>query len=732
MPININSINRINRELINPSSIAIIGGSNDVSTPGGKILKNITDNNYAGKLIVVNPKSAATGNVIQGVPSVATVKDLPASASAGIDLAIIAVRCQFIKEIVIELVREKKVKAYIILSAGFSEMGDEGRKLEQEIVSIIDEIDGSLIGPNCIGVLNTNYAGIFAGPIPKLDPKGVDFVSGSGATACFTIERGIQQGLTFASLFSVGNGAQIGVEDVLKYLDETFDPKSSSRVKMLYMENVKRPEMFLKHTSSLIAKGCMIAAVKAGQSEVGGRAASSHTGALANSDVAVDALFKRAGVARCFGRDDLINTAAIFSILSSKKNFKIESKNKRVAIITHAGGPGVLLTDILSNGGVQIPEMEGSDANELLSKLFSGSSVHNPIDFLATGTTEQLSTIIDYVDTRFDNIDMMAVIFGSTGLTDLKEPYELISQKMSSTKKPLFAIFPSPTSAGEAMEYFKNLRLGNLFFTDEVLFGRALVNVLNNNILISRSSEENLNLSISSANKAKIRQVVESKIKFEGYIDPASIKTILDCAEIYRVAEMEVKNIEEVVEIVEVCAKGGFSKVVMKVIGPLHKSDVGGVILGVDSSDSEKIKKNFKQLMKIEGATSVLIQPMLKGVELFLGAKREGDFGHIILCGLGGIFIEVLHDTAAAITSAAYTISYDQAMAMIKSLKGYKILEGVRGQQGVNVDLFAKAIIKLSQLLVVAPEISELDLNPLLGTKDDVIAVDARIKLSTK
>ncbi|MDA3887093.1 MAG: CoA-binding protein, partial [Candidatus Delongbacteria bacterium] len=347
----------INNELINPKSIVIVGASENPSKIGGKVLKNILSGNFKGDIFAINPKE----ETVQGI-NCHSLEDLPE-----VELAIIAVSVKYVKEYVTTLTEKKKTKAFIILSAGFGEMGEEGKILEQEIVDIVNKNNASLIGPNCIGVLNHTYNGIFAGPIPKLDPKGCDFVSGSGATAAFIIEKGMPMGLSFASLFSVGNSAQIGVEEVMKYWDENFDPETSSKVKLLYMENIDKPKMLLKHARSLIKKGCKIAAIKAGSSDAGSRAASSHTGALATPDKAVEALFKKAGIVRCYGREELIYTAAIFT--------QKELKGKNIAIITHAGGPGVMLTDALSQGGMFVPHIEGKYADELIEKLYPGSSV---------------------------------------------------------------------------------------------------------------------------------------------------------------------------------------------------------------------------------------------------------------------------------------------------------------------------------------------------------------------
>ena len=398
----------INEQLTDPKSIVIVGGSNDITKPGGKVIHNLLEGNYSGEIYVTNLKEKE----VQGFSCYRDVKDLP-----DVDLAIIAIKSVYIPETVNILVDEKKTRAFIILSAGFSEEGKEGKKLEKAIVNKINSVKGALIGPNCIGVLTPEYHGVFTSPIPKLNLKGCDFISGSGATACFIMEAGIPKGLPFGRVFSVGNSAQMGVEDILRYMDETFDPSKSPRIKLLYIENISKPKMLLKHATSLIKKGCKIAAIKAGTTEAGSRAASSHTGALASPDLAVEALFRKAGIVRCYGREELISVASVF--------LQKDLNGKNIAIITHAGGPAVMLTDELAKGGLNIPQLKGSKCDYLLDELYPGSSINNPIDFLATGTAEQLGKIIDCVE-KLEEIDGMAIIFGTTGLipiTDIKKTY---------------------------------------------------------------------------------------------------------------------------------------------------------------------------------------------------------------------------------------------------------------------------------------------------------------------
>ena len=597
---------------------------------------------------------------------------------------------------------DKRIReAFIILSAGFSEESGEGRLLEQKIVGVINEVKGALIGPNCIGVLTPNYQGVFTKPIPLLDPKGCDFISGSGATACFIMEAGIPRGVRFARVFSVGNSAQMGVEDILKYMDESFDPESSSKIKLIYTENVSKPELLLRHSASLINKGCKIAAVKAGTSEAGSRAASSHTGALASPDIAIDALLRKAGIVRCYGREDLISVASVFM------NHELIGNN--MAIITHAGGPAVMLTDTLSNNGINVPPLDDHATRELLPQLHPGASVANPIDILATGNAAQLGIIVDYVEKNCDTIDGMTVIFGTPGLQDVFEVYRVLDEKIKTSKKPIFPVLPSVLTAREEIADF--ISKGHVFFPDEVAFADALCRVYKTRQPFQLTPE------LPEIDRPLIRSVIDTAN--DGYLGPAEIQKLLDASGIPRVMETIIRSREEVKEL----AGKLHYPLVMKVIGPLHKSDVGGVVLNI--SDSESMLAEFDRMIHIKDTTGILIQAMHSGTELFIGAKAEEKFGHLILCGLGGIFIEVLKDIAAGLVP----VGTEEALSMIRHLKGYALIKGTRGREGVNEEKFAEIMARLSALLLAAPEIVELDFNPLLGKGDDIVVVDSRINI---
>ena len=680
----------INKQLLQPESIVVIGGSNNVHKPGGAVVRNLLSGGYEGTLRVVNPKE----DEVQGIKAFHDARELPPT-----DLAILVVAAKYCPDYVELLAKEKQVRAFIIISAGFSEETHEGALLEQRILDICDQYGCALIGPNCIGLLTRWHHSVFTRPIPNLNPKGVDFISGSGATAVFILESAVSKGLQFNSVWSIGNGKQNGIETVLEYMDEHFDAERDSLVKLLYIENIADPDKLLYHATSLIRKGCRIAAIKAGSSQAGSRAASSHTGAIASSDSAVEALFRKAGIVRCFSREELTTVGCIFTLPRfTGKNF---------AIVTHAGGPGVMLTDALSKGEMQVPPLTGPIAEELKAKLLPGSSVANPIDILATGTAEHLGIAIDYCE-RMDNIDAIMVIFGTPGLVKIFEVYDVLHKKIQECKKPIFPILPSVSTAGPEVQEF--LKRGHVNFCDEVTLATALTQIM------KTPAPAEQNVVVNGVDVPQIRRIIDG-ISEVGYIAPDLVHDLLAAAGIPTVPEFVSADKDEIVAFAE---RVGYP-VVVKVVGPVHKSDVGGVTLNIHSQ--QVLSAEFDRMMQIPDATAVMVQKMIRGTELFIGAKYEPRFGHVVLCGLGGIFVEVLKD----VSSGLAPLSYEEAYSMIRSLRGYKILKGTRGQRGINERKYAEIIVRLSTLLRFATEIKEMDINPLLADGDDIIAVDARI-----
>lgn len=683
----------LHSKLTDPKSIVVIGGSNDIHKPGGKMVENLLKGHFKGDLFVVNPKEER----VQGIQCYQNIEDLPS-----VDLGILAIPAKYCLDTIKILSEKKECRGFIIISAGFSESDDEGRKMEEDITKQVEKVGGSLIGPNCIGVINRNYRGVFTAPLPKPYSNGVDLISGSGATAVFLMESGMVMGLRFNEVYSVGNSAQIGVEDVLEHMDESYDPETSSRIKLLYLEAIKKPDKLLKHAASLIKKGCRIAAIKAGTSEAGVRAASSHTGALSSSDIAVRALFRKAGIVYCSGRFELITVASIF-------NYK-ELTGKNIAVITHAGGSAVMLTDALEKGGLKVPSLKGKSTKELAGYLHPGSSVGNPIDFLATGTADQLGIIIDYCEHQFEEIDGMIVVFGSAGLFDVENVYKVLNVKMDFCKKPIYPVLPSLINAHKEIDYL--LSQGRVNFPDEVILGTALAEVY------ETPPPRKLDIEPISINTKKIKSIL-AKAKTGSYLDPFDAFSILDACSIPNAPIRYIKNKSELDAIENEIPKPW----VLKVSGPIHKTDVKGVSLNINSQ--EFAKEEVDRMLKIKDADGVLIQEMVAGIEFFAGAIKEDRMGHIVMVGLGGIYVEILKDIRASLAP----FDKKEALKMIRRLSSYPLIKGSRGQKGSDENILADILVKISSLISQFPEITELDLNPLIANENGTFCVDVRIKI---
>ena len=405
---------------------------------------------------------------------------------------------------------------------------------------------------------------------------------------------------------------------------------------------------------------------------------------------------------RCFSREELTTVGCIFTL----PHFT----GKRFAIVTHAGGPGVMLTDALSKGGMQVPPLTGPAADELKQRLLPGSSVANPIDILATGTAEHLEQAIDYCERCFDNIDAIMVIFGTPGLFKLFEVYDVLDRKIRECRKPIFPILPSVSTAGPEVQQF--LSRGHVNFSDEVTLATALSQIMRT------PNPAPPEVQLYGIDIPRLNMLING-ITVNGYVAPDLVRKLLSCAGIPLVPELVSTSKDDLLCFAD---EVGYP-VVAKVVGPLHKSDVGGVALNIRSR--EVLGAEFDRMMQIPGATGVMVQKMLRGTELFIGAKYEERFGHVVLCGLGGIFVEVLRD----VSSGLAPLGYGEAFSMIHSLRGYKILQGTRGQQGINERKYAEIIVRLSTMLRFATEIKEIDINPLLADGENIVAVDARIRV---
>ncbi len=677
--------------LFHPKSIAVIGASNNPRKPGGKVTKNIKDNGYCGKLWTINPGNAS----IMGLPTYKTIEELPETP----ELALIAIPAPMVREALTSLAR-LGTKAVIILTAGFGEKDKKGKLEEQEFLKIANKANMTIIGPNCSGFLTTSYAGKFAGLIPNLQKGSVDFISGSGATVDYVMEQAAYRGLSFSNIVNLGNSIQTGVEDILAMVDENFDEESAP-ILLLYMELVKKPDKLLRHARSLTRKGCTIVGIKSGVTKVGERAAASHTGAIATNDSAVQALFDKAGIIRVKSKAELIDVACLLSAA------KRPHKWNRVGIITDAGGPGVMLSDELSRQNLEVHALGKTTRKRLSEILPPEASTNNPIDCLPSRNAALIREIFKIlVEEEGDLLDVIVIIAGNSGMSDNWEIYQEVINAMDKCSIPVIPILSSAITGAEDIEKFK--KAGKFYFPDEVLVGQTL------GMVARRPAIYDPQLEISHYDHKDIENIFKSQ---GAQLTPDAVKRLLEAAGFKLPLQMEVFDKGK---LPRACEDIGFP-MAMKVIGPLHKSDVGGVRLHINTY--EEAEDAWSKLMIIDGASGVMIQPMIKGTEVILGAIKEGNFGHLVMFGLGGIYTEVLQDVSFALSP----LSSEESMRMIRNTRSLPLLEGVRGEKGISLDLLSEYLIRLSVLLKDFPQIEEIDLNPVKGVESELYVVDARI-----
>jgi len=679
------------QNLFHPKTIAVIGASNDPLKPGGSVIKNIKENGFCGQLWAVNPK---TGDVLD-LPTYPSIEALPDAP----DLAIVAIPSALVLPTIEEL-SKRKTGAVIILTAGFGEKDEAGKLVEQKMRRIADEARMALIGPNCSGFLTKCYKGKFAGIIPQLPGEAVDFISGSGATVDFVMERASARGLSFGTVINLGNSVQMGVEDLLELHDCKYGP-ACARILMLHMESVKKPAKLLRHARSLTRKGCALIGVKSGATAAGERAAASHTGAMATSDTAVQALFEKAGIIRVTGRGGLIDAACVLHAAKGRL------KGKRVCIITDAGGPGVMLTDELVRQGMDMPLLQERTRAELAKILPPESATLNPIDALPSRTAGQIKAIIQVLeDFERDRIDLIAILTGNSGLSDNAEIYLAISDAMQTNTIPIIPVLSSVTSCGSKIAEF--IGRGHVYFPDEVELGRALGKVS------GWVAPEDAPAAPDGYDRAAIGQALGDH---NGILTPELVSRVLKAAGFRLPEQIEVFQQDR---LAIDCRHMGFP-LAMKVIGPLHKTDMGGVRLGI--ADADQALAAWEDLLRIPDARGVLIQPMVSGLEVILGASREGEFGHLVMFGLGGIYTEVLKD----VTFALAPLSRNESLRMVQGIRSHAVFRGARGHAGMDIDTLADNVQRLGCLVSDFPGIKEIDLNPIKGFDTDLFAVDARI-----
>lgn len=695
-------------KLFLPKSIAVIGASTTKGTVGYTLTENILKNSYAGKVYPINPKT----NILFGLPcykNIADVKD-------DIDLAIIIIKASSVPQALRET-GEKNVPAAIIISSGFKETGENGKLLEDEIISVAKKYDIALLGPNCLGFLHPAL-GLNASFAKNLPQNGkIAFFSQSGAlcTALLDISK---NNLGFSHFVSIGNKAIIGENELLDF----FAQNKETELLSFYTEGLRDSRKLIETGRALISSknSKPIIALKAGSTQAGTKASSSHTGALAGDNAAYDALFKQARIIRA---KDLEHLLELFEVLS-KNNLP---SGKRIGIITNAGGLGVLATDNAVANGLEMAELS-EETKTKLGTLPPSASKNNPVDVLGDALADRYCLAIDALIAD-ENVDMLLVIVTPQTMTQTKETAEAITDAKKNSQKPIVAIYAGKESLAEGLEILQKNDVAAMLYPESgarALAALAQISEWYKNISSTSFTFNNINREAASV------IVAEAKNAGHTSLSPKETENILRAYGFPVLESYTAKNKEEALAI----AKKINKPLVMKIFSPdiIHKSDAGGVLLDVKPETAaeafEKIMTQVKERVTNARINGVLIEEMIEqdnGQEIILGLKKEPELGTLVLVGLGGIFVEIFKDTAMRFAP----LYKEDAEEMLSELKNFPILKGTRGQKGINIETLATMIGRLSQLTTDFPEISELDINPLLAFSEteDFRVLDARITL---
>lgn len=683
----------------NPQSIAIVGASHNKEKLGYTILDNIIKAGFTGKVIPVNPK----GGKINNLKVINDFNDY----SGKIDLALIVIPGKFVNT-VIEEGAKKGIKNFIIISAGFKEIGGEGIKRESQLKKLIEKYNLSVLGPNCLGLLDSiiNLNASFA---PSMIEEGnIAFISQSGAICTAVLDWAKLKGIGFSRFISLGNKAGITENELIDF----FNNDSKTTAVFAYLEEISQGAEFIKAAKKLSLKKPLVI-IKSGKTTAGQKAISSHTGSLAGEDKIIQAAFDQAGVIRA---NDLRQCFNLIEIMQQPLPKKLD----KVVVVTNAGGPGVMIIDALESSQLKLAKLS-SKTNNLLKKLLPAEAgLVNPIDIIGDAKADRYDTALKAVLSD-NNVDSAVVLLTPQTVTEIKETAKLIDKNYKKYKKPIYSSFIGGYKVKEGTDYLSSKNLPYFNYPEEVIETLEKISVFKKN----QQKQPLFSLSILEVKKKQIRILLEKAKKHK--LPQLSFLDCLKILDIYGIPVIKsvlAKNAKQAGDMAKKLA-GPF---VLKAVAPklIHKTDVGGVMVNVAKenlvSSYNQIKNKLnKKSVQLDG---VIIQPMISsGQEVILGIKQDPSFGSVIAFGLGGIFVEVLKDISFRIAP----LSQKDATEMIENLQSYSLLKGVRGQKGANLKLIENAILRLGQLGLDFPEIKEMDINPAFVDEKGLVVVDVRI-----
>ncbi|MDY0169295.1 MAG: acetate--CoA ligase family protein [Thermoguttaceae bacterium] len=681
-------------DVFHPQSVAVIGASTRPSTVGNDIFRNLLLSGFNGSVYPVNPKSPH----VLGVHAYPSLSDIPAP----VDLAVVIVRADTVQSVVEEGIA-KGVKGFIVISAGFKEIGAEGARREARLRDCVREADVPLIGPNCLGVINTDPAVSMNAAFGRKMPAAgnLAFLSQSGALCTSVLDYAEERHMGFSKFVSFGNKADVNEVDLLEYL--ATDEKTS--VIAMYLEDISDGRRFIEKVRDIFWKtGKPMLCLKSGRSPEGAKAVSSHTGSLAGSDSVYDALLIQSGVQRVDTIAELFDYAALYTTQPLPRG-------NRVAIITNAGGPGIMATDAAVRHGLKLAELSESTTVRLRASLPATAALRNPIDVIGDARHDRYKAAVHTV-LEDDNVDMGVVILTPQSMTDIEQTAAIVPQAVAGIDKPVVCAFMGAKDVAPGVDVLRRGGVPNYAFPEDAVRSLAAAARLVELQEIPRRETPKLDgLKVDEA-RSFIQKMLDSSPR--RYLHQAECRPLLGYYGLPLLKSEVAHNPEEAGRIAE--SIGG--KVVLKVMSPdvVHKVDAGGVILGIEGPEEAaaayaRIVENVHRAMpdaKIEG---ILVEQMApKGVEVILGASRDERFGPLMMFGLGGTLVEVLKDVSFRL-APMWQISAER---MVRQIRSFEVLDGFRGNPPCDIDSIVRALMRLSEMLCNHPEIAEVDINPLI------------------
>ena len=690
--------------IFSPRSVAVLGASTTKGKVGYDIFANIIKGGFTGTLYPVNP----TANAILSNKAYKSILDIPED----VDLAIVILPPKLALTAIGEVIA-KGVKGVVIVSAGFREVGGEGREIEDQIVSQCRAAGVRLVGPNCLGVINpvdsVRLNASFSKRMPQ--PGNISFISQSGALCTSVLDFAADRDFGFSKFISIGNKADVDELDLLRYLHEDFD----TDVIMIYLEELRRGREFIDEVKEITSgsRPTPILAIKSGRTSAGAQAAASHTGALAGSEAIYDAIFQQAGIIRCNTIDELFDFASAFAFkkrsLLGKHIRKIPGGN-RVAIVTNAGGPGIIATDMTMSAGLELARFKPDTIEALASHLPATANIHNPVDVIGDAPYDRYEKALSAVISD-ENVDGALVILTPQSMTNALDTAKAIVQIAQRSQKPILSCFMGVVDVSQGVKYLQEYGYPVYRFPENA--ANAFAALYRFSRWVNR---QHLAPLVLSHDKAKAEQIIQACLSAgKTKLGELEGNELLAC---YSFPVLPTRLSTSAKEAVAAAREIGMP-VVLKIVSPqiLHKSDAGGVMVGLKTEDEvrdafQRIMANAAQYDPEAQITGVLVvKHAPAGEEIILGANRYPVFGPLLMFGLGGIFVEVFKDVEFRLAP----INRNEGRRMIRSIKGYKILQGYRGKPMVDLLALERLLVCLSDLMMNHPQIKEIDINPLLA-----------------